>query len=51
VKKKTCRAGQNTDANMAHAPCMLDIARTHAHTHTHSEYVILIAFPLSKYLT
>ena len=40
---KYCRAGQATDDNMAHAHCMLD-------TNTHSTYVILIAFPLQKWL-
>ena len=45
--EKYCRAGQNTDDNMAHAHCMLD---TQDYKYTHSGCVILIAFPLQHWL-
>jgi len=43
--EKCCRAGQDTDASMAHARCMLGDTG-----YTHSEYVILIAVPLQQWM-
>jgi hypothetical protein len=45
--EKYCRAGQATDDNMAHAHCMLGIP---GYKFTNSGCVILIAFPLQKWL-
>jgi len=39
--EKYCRAGQDTDENMAQAHCM----QIPKDKNTHSEYVILIAIP------
>ena len=44
---KYCKAGQDTDDNMAHAHCIPD---TQGYKHTHSKYVTLIAFPLQQWL-
>jgi len=41
--EKFCRAGQDTDENMAHAHCMMDNLD---YNYTHSYCVILIAFEL-----
>jgi len=45
-KKKSCRVGQATEDNMAHAHCMLDTEATN----THTGCVILIAPPLRQWL-
>jgi hypothetical protein len=45
--EKYCRAGQATDDNMANAHCILG---TKGYVYTHSGCVILIAFPLQRWL-